>query len=235
MVSAEENRWLIDLYEEEIAHTDREIGRLLDAVEKSGRADRTLIIVVADHGEEFLDHGSYGHTSTLWQEQLHVPLLVVPPGSTRSTRIDGVVETRTVFGTVLDVLGLDFAKAARARSLLAHVSPEGTEVVDPNAKAFSITWLPDSEVAWGKRMCVSSLREGRWKLVRHYTWEKTMLFDLDADPKELRDLSEAEPERTAAMAATLEAWTDEQKNRGSARKVQLDAEETRKLKELGYL
>jgi arylsulfatase A-like enzyme len=84
-------------------------------------------------------------------------------------------------------------------------------------------------------MCVSSLREGRWKLVRHYTWEKTMLFDLDADPKELRDLSEAEPERTAAMAATLEAWTDEQKNRGSARKVQLDAEETRKLKELGYL
>lgn len=235
MVSAEENRWLIDLYEEEVAHTDREIGRLLEALEKSGRMDRTLIVVVADHGEEFLDHGSYGHTSTLWQEQLHVPLLVVPPGARRAATVEGVVETRTVFGTVLDALGIDFAEGARARSLLRKVAPDGSEVPDPQAKAFSITWLPDAEVAWGKRMCISSLREGRWKLVRHYTWERTLLFDLEADPREQRDLSTAEPERAAAMAATLEAWTEEQKNRGTARKVSVDAEELRKLKELGYL
>ena len=235
MVSAEENRWLVDLYEEEIAHIDRELGRLIEALEQSGRMDKTLIVVVADHGEEFLDHGSYGHTSTLWQEQLHVPLLVVPPGSKRPTRIDGVVETRTVFGTVLDALGLDFADQARARSLLRKVSPDGTELPDPQAKAFSITWLPDAEVAWGKRMCISSLREGRWKLVRHYTWERTMLFDLEADPREQRDLAASEPERTAAMKATLEAWTEEQKNRGASRKVEVDAEELRKLKELGYL
>jgi len=235
MVSAEENRWLVDLYEEEIAHTDREIGRLLAALEQSGRMERTLIVVVADHGEEFLDHGSYGHTSTLWQEQLHVPLLVVPPGSKRAARVDGVVETRAVFGTVLDTLGVDFAEAARARSLLRHVAADGSELPDPQAKAFSITWLPDSEVAWGKRMCISSLREGRWKLVRHYTWERTLLFDLEADPREQRDLAAAEPERAAAMAATLEAWTEEQKNRGAGRKISVDAEELRKLKELGYL
>ena len=235
MVSAEENRWLIDLYEEEIAHTDREIGRLLAALEQSGRMDRTLIVVVADHGEEFLDHGSYGHTSTLWQEQLHVPLLVVPPGAARAAQVEGVVETRAVFGTVLDTLGIDFAESARARSLLRHVAPDGSEVPDPQAKAFSITWLPDAEVAWGKRMCISSLREGRWKLVRHYTWQRTLLFDLETDPREQRDLAAAEPERTAAMAATLEAWTEEQKNRGAARKVAVDAEELRKLKELGYL
>lgn len=235
MVSAEENRWLIDLYEEEIAHTDREIGRLIEALEQSGRMDRTLIVVVADHGEEFLDHGSYGHTSTLWQEQLHVPLLVVPPGARRAATVEGVVETRTVFGTVLDALGIDFAEGARARSLLRKVAPDGSEVPDPQAKAFSITWLPDAEVAWGKRMCISSLREGRWKLVRHYTWERTLLFDLETDPREQRDLAATEPERAAAMAATLEAWTEEQKNRGSARRVEVDAEELRKLKELGYL
>ncbi|MBM3992265.1 MAG: hypothetical protein FJ298_14855 [Planctomycetes bacterium] len=235
MVSAEENRWLVDLYEEEIAHTDREIGRLLAALEQSGRMERTLIVVVADHGEEFLDHGAYGHTTTLWQEQLHVPLLVVPPHAARAARVDGVVETRAVFGTVLDTLGVDFAKAARARSLLRHVAADGSEIADPRARAFSITWLPDAAVSSGKRMRVSSLREGRWKLVRHHTWQRTFLYDLEADPREQRDLAATESERAAAMAATLDTWTDEQQNRGAARTVAVDAEELRKLKELGYL
>lgn len=235
MVNAEENRWLVDLYEEEIAYVDREVGRLVDALEKRGKLDRTLIIVVADHGEEFLDHDSYGHTTTLWQEQLHVPLLVVPPGRTAPARVKGIVETRTVFGTVLEAIGLDFADAARKRSLLHKLGPDGNEVVDPQAKAFSILWLPDANVSWGKRMRISSLREGRWKLIRHFTWEKTLLFDLESDPGEKNDLAASEPERVKQMLPLLEAWTTEQDNRGAARKVALDKDEIRKLKELGYL
>src|SRR4029079_5248556 len=102
-------------------------------------------------GEEFLDHDCYGHTTTLYQELVHVPLLVVTPGRSAPAKIESVVETRAIFGTVLDALSIDFGAAARERSLLRQV-----EASPPaEAKAFSIVWLPDSKLEWGKHVRIS--------------------------------------------------------------------------------
>jgi arylsulfatase A-like enzyme len=230
LLGPEDDRWLVDLYEEEVAHVDREIGRLIDWLGARGLADDTVFVVVADHGEEFRDHESFGHSTTLYEEQLHVPLIVVAPGGPAGETVDEVVETRAVFGTVLDVLDLDFAAAARARSLLR---PQGGAEA---GKAFSIVWLPDSKLEWGKHVRLSSLRDGRWKLIRDYTRDRTMLFDLESDPRELRDLSGEQSEIAARMRAVLETWTNEQQNRGGeATTVSIDPEQARMLKELGYL
>lgn len=228
LLGTRDQEWLIDLYEEEIAHLDREIGRLVEWIDARGLAASTLFVVVADHGEEFLDHQSFGHSTTLYQEQLHVPLIVAAPGGPAGEARDEVVETRAVFGTVLDVLDVDFASAARGRSVLGPQEQSG--------KAFSIVWLPDSKLEWGKHVRLSSLRDGRWKLIRDYTRDVALLFDLEADPRERRDVSAEEPEVLQRMRTVLETWTSEQENRGgAATTVAIDPDQARMLEELGYL
>ena len=119
LVTPEDLAWLRNLYDEEIAYTDGEIGRLIDALTHANVLERTLIVVVADHGEEFLDHGNFSHTTTLYEELVRVPMILVVPNSKEAGTVrSDVVETRSVFSTVLDCLGLDFAARSRPRGLL---------------------------------------------------------------------------------------------------------------------
>ena len=73
-----------DLYDAEVLAIDAALQRLMEALEHRGVDDRALVIVTADHGEEFEDHGSMGHGKTLYGEVLHVPLIVLTPGQTRA-------------------------------------------------------------------------------------------------------------------------------------------------------
>ncbi len=232
LIEKPELEFLVDRYEEEIAFTDREIGRLVDGLAARKLLESTWIVVVADHGEEFLERGAFGHTTGMWQEQIHVPLVIVPPLSGLSAvRALRVVETRDLFGTVLTALDVDFGASARERDLLAGDSTRVHE-----RKAFSIVWLPDAKPEWGKRFQLSALRDGRWKFVRDFTRDRSALFDLGADPKELRDVSAEHSDVATSMRATLETWTQEQQNRGgNAERRPIDKDLERKLKELGYL
>jgi arylsulfatase A-like enzyme len=109
------------IYESEIAFTDHHIGRVLDRLRESGRLERTVVVLTADHGEEFLEHGGLGHSRTLYQELLAVPLLVRIPG-----RAPGVVTSRValldVLPTVLAALSLPPASGAAGAELPAPAS-----------------------------------------------------------------------------------------------------------------
>jgi arylsulfatase len=222
--------WLIDLYEEEISIVDREVGRLIEWLDRQGLAERTLIIVSADHGEEFVDHESFGHTQTLFEEQLRVPLIVVAPGGEpRPRRSKDVVETRAIFGTVLDALQIGFDPQTHAASLLAPQAPNGQRV-------YSVLWLSGTPQLGVRRFRLTSLREGRWKLIRDYTRDLVHLFDLEADPPEADDQAERRPEIRNRLQAELEAWTQEQRSRsGEAPTAIIDPDEAEKLKALGYM
>ena len=78
-VDGEDLRELRRLYDSEIRFTDGHIGRLLEQLRESGAWEDTLIIVTADHGEEFLDHGQFGHAKSLYEELVGVPLLIKAP------------------------------------------------------------------------------------------------------------------------------------------------------------
>ena len=80
LLNPDDRDHLIDMYDGEIAWVDSQLGRLFAELRRTGIADNAFIIVTADHGEEFLDHGSCGHSHTLYQELLHVPLIVSGPG-----------------------------------------------------------------------------------------------------------------------------------------------------------
>ncbi|UCC68705.1 MAG: sulfatase, partial [Armatimonadota bacterium] len=79
LLDPEELKYIRDLYEGEIAYTDAEVGRLLRYVRQAGLEKSTLTIMVADHGEEFLERGNLGHGETIWQEVVHVPMIIAGP------------------------------------------------------------------------------------------------------------------------------------------------------------
>ncbi len=244
LIATPDLTWLRDLYDEEIAYTDSEIGRLLTALEKSKAMGRTIIIVVADHGEEFLEHGNLSHTTTLYEELLHVPMIVVLPGmeADSGTQREDVVETRRVFSTVLERLGIDFAADTRPKGLFADVATatgapqSGAARETADGKAFSMLWLPDAQPKWGKRFQIASLRTARWKLIYNITRDTYELFDLSADPGEKLEVSAAHAQEFADLRHELDSWIAQQEvHAGDLPRTGANDEHTARLRALGYM
>ena len=105
-MSVEVGLGLKDAYDASIASLDDAVGRLLETMKRDGQLENTLIIVTADHGEEFGEHKLFGHGNSLYYQSIHVPLVVVMPGRVPSgKRVDQVVSTREIASTVLDLVG----------------------------------------------------------------------------------------------------------------------------------
>ena len=94
------------LYDGGILYADGYLGRLIDLLRELGHWEETLLVVLSDHGEEFWDHGNVGHAHTLFQELVHVPLLVRLPGDRHSgRRVEATVRLIDVGPTILDLVG----------------------------------------------------------------------------------------------------------------------------------
>jgi arylsulfatase A-like enzyme len=186
------------LYDGELRYVDAELRRLFEELGAHGRLEETAVIVTADHGEEFLDHGRLGHHPRLYDELLHVPLLVwLPPGARdeldapASGRVSGQVSLLDLAPTVTDLLGIDPAPRFGGRSVLRESGhPVVSEVSNPHGV-----------LKVDERFRRRSVRSEGWKLVVGPDGEE--LYDLEADPDELEDLREARPDRAAELRTTL--------------------------------
>jgi arylsulfatase A-like enzyme len=161
------------LYDGEISGHDRALGTFIERLKKLGVYDQTMVVITADHGEEFEDHGSWGHGHSVYQELLHVPLMVRFPPTVPARRIDETVSTVDIAPTLLAAAGLPVPDVMegvdRSQQLIGGATPAP-------AVAFS-DFLDDRRV----------IRAGRWKLiVRGVT---PTLFDLERDPKEQTELN----------------------------------------------
>ena len=157
------------LYDGEIAYVDENFGRIIDALEEENLADNTAVIVLSDHGEEFHDHGSYGHGHTLYPELIDMVLLTRIPGyefpaSTRNRYVSHV----DVMPTVLAVLGISPPTGLDGRSLLNEESP-----LDGGAGAYAER-LQRGE---GKK----SVRRDGWQLILNIETGTRELYYLAED------------------------------------------------------
>ncbi len=188
----EDIRYLNDLYDAEIRYTDEHIGRLLDGLEALDLYDDTLVILTADHGEALMDRADrwIGHTRTLFQELIHVPLIVKPSGRFTPRRVSLPVSTMDVYPTILSQVPAQDPPAPErlARSLLGEIT------LRPH---FAATYR-DAEL--------QAVRHGRWKLVHEMRSRQSLLFDLATDPLEQEDVSAANPEVRRDMEEKLMAW-----------------------------
>lgn len=218
---------LIALYDAEVAWTDHQLGLLFDELRRRDLWDDTLLVVVADHGEEFLDHGGWEHGNTLYDEQLRVPLLIKPPaGVGRSARVAGPAGHVDVLPTILDALGVGYDESEiDGRSLW----PAITGATDSAVGAAMLGHLELS----GHSM--RSLVVGPWKLIEDSKRDRRQLFELSDDAAELRDL--AGRKRLRAGVLGQERRRMEQAlaaSATSAEEVELDEETRKQLEALGY-
>jgi arylsulfatase len=114
--------YLSDAYDEEVAYTDAQIGRLLAYLEEAQLWDSTVVIAVGDHGEELVDRNWLGHAITLYQELIHVPLVIAAPQMAGPFRDARLVEVRALFATILDFAGVANDGNGSRESLLADQS-----------------------------------------------------------------------------------------------------------------
>lgn len=172
---AADQRRIRALYDGELSYHDRHFGRFLERFAELGLAENTIFIVTSDHGEEFNDHGSWGHGHSVYQELLHVPLVIRWPGVVAGgTRVASVVSTLDIAPTVFDALGLTIPSEFEGRSLLGHAV--GTPPPGP--------YVAFSDFQENRRV----VRAGPWKLIIRSNLTYTM-FDLARDPGEENQLT----------------------------------------------
>jgi arylsulfatase A-like enzyme len=181
--SAEQLRDLQSLYDAEVASLDRQFQAFLASLSSRNLLEPTLFVFVADHGEEFWEHGSLTHGSRLNAEQLRVPLFVRFPGGTRRGRTTQWVQQIDVLPTVLDFFAIEppVTRPARTgRSLLSAVRGEPLPDTPLLSHLELDVWRATS-VLWGNRKLVRT-EAGFWGT-------RTELYDLAADPLELANLA----------------------------------------------
>ncbi len=189
---------LLALYDGELLDVDGWVGGIWDEIERQGLADRTLLVLTADHGDEFGEHGDYGHGHSVYQELNRVPLIVVGPPVTEPGRLVAEpVALLDIMPTLLDVAGAPLPEPMRGQSLLPVLG--GAE---PAARAV-YSESPARRSSYDDK----ALRRGDHKLVYDLKLDRAELYDLRADPGETRDLSAVEAARAAAMRDELRAWT----------------------------
>ena len=190
-LTREDFEYLESLYDGEIRYTDEVIGRLLASLEAIGFLDNAVVVVTSDHGEEFGEHGGVLHGGKLFEELLHVPLIISGAGIDRGIVDPSLVSLVDIAPTLLSLAGLEIPDAMEGRSVFDRPASEQFQ----DQRVFA---------QYGDQLyCV---RTPRWKLIQRTSNQRVKLFDLHRDPGEQRNLSARRPDLSAALLAELEEW-----------------------------
>jgi arylsulfatase A-like enzyme len=180
------------MYDAEVLSVDQGLHALLDELGRRGFLDDALVVITADHGEEFYDHGLLGHGKTLFEEVIHVPLLVLVPGRSVPVSVDEVVSLIDVAPTILDWIGKPIPNSFEGRSLEGSLASAGGGWLDRwrgsrSRRSGSVPAFGEllEEESGGVRRSphLRSVVDGWRKLIAGVDGEREF-YDLAADPKE---------------------------------------------------
>lgn len=231
------------LYDAVVREADTRVGSVIAALKHEGVWDKTLFIVLSDHGEEMAEHGAYLHSQSVYQELSHVPLVIRFPGNEfAGKRVAAPVNLVDVLPTIFDYLGhQELIGAARGHSLMPLVrgeaaSDKGFHVMTAriNVKKFYRPWKETR----GDRNVAFCTPDSRYKGIYNVDLDNVELYDLTTDPHEQKNLASA-PEHADLVKlfySYAKRWW-EQCGQGStgAEMGTIDAESRRSLEALGYL
>jgi arylsulfatase A-like enzyme len=219
----EEKEAVRQLYRAEVAGVDAAVGSVLEAIDEMRLRDRTLVVVVADHGEEFWEHGGVEHGHTVYDELVRVPLLARWPARLAAgVRVAEVARMVDIAPTILELLGLTAPAEMDGQSLVGLIRGQ-----DEPPRVALIENLLFAEERVG-------IRGAQHKYVRWQTG-KEEVYDLGVDPGELRDL--AAIDTVSQPLRQLYAIFDQNPMMHSVpkREPELDAAAEAALRALGYI
>ncbi len=235
----------VDLYDEEIAYTDREIGRLLDAAKKVLASENTIVIFTADHGESMMEHEQwFTHGYHVYEEVIRVPLAIRGPGF-KNARVKEAVSIQDLAPTILDAAGLPLDSNALKRVL--NESPGERDVFsEATLKDVFSDKTPPDEIT--QRRCLIK-GSNKWVVELSkdsYAAAAPVVYDLSVDPDELQPTpTEASDKAYQPLKSRIEKdrfWTRKRAVTGYGHRIKapkvapgVDEETLEKLKALGYV
>jgi len=173
---------LIDLYDAEIRYVDHAIKSLLDELSEMGILDDTFVIITADHGEEFGEHGNFGHGyGKLYDEIIHVPLIICN-SPYKNVKVDNPVSLVDIAPTILDLLDIPAPRSFQGESLIPVIKGERTPL-----GAVSESLL--------KGTFVVAYRTREWKYIFYEGDNRRELYNIESDASEVKNLYGSESEK----------------------------------------
>lgn len=212
------------LYDAEIRFSDDQFARVIQALKAAGRYDNALIVLLSDHGEQFMEHGERAHAKSMHFAELSVPLIVKLPGNTGAgSTVRHLVQMADVAPSILHALGLPIPPAMEGRSFLPLITLQG-----------SYPPLPGFARLRSLGRHVYAARTPTLKYMHDVLLEESTWFDLEADPLEVRPLRKppAEGEELKAFADAIGAKPIPE---AGATSPPLSPQQREQLDALGYL
>ena len=238
----EEIERVVALYDSEIASADEAVGRLLGAMKDMGLYDRSLIIITADHGEAFYDHGHWQHSTTLYEELVRIPLIVKWPGQSPKGRVGFQVSQVDIFTTTLKVAGLP-PPPSNGIDLLEFVSGTAESrkrrrVVSENAWRTPGGWARKISIRTEKLKYIVTLAGSPGVEPKETDIRNEELYDLIRDPMEQSNLLPESNSAAEPFRREIGNYLSEARRRRSDRKAEriIEDETTReRLRSLGCI
>lgn len=228
-----------DLYDAEVASIDGEIARFLDELDRRGVLSNAVVVISSDHGEEFLDHGEFGHGHTLYEELIRVPLLISYPGQQKRRDVRAKVSLIDIAPTLLDMAGVVPPSSFEGTSLrdwleastLGHWWQEWTASRHPPV---AYSELPKNlDAVYPQSTQRRTLIGDSAKVIEHHSG-RIEDYDLGADPQEKAPGSLASSRREPMIAALHKILAELQERRSPASTQALDAQTREQMRALGY-
>ncbi len=213
--------FLVAMYDGGIRYADDVLRKMFQQLEELGFFDRAIVVITSDHGEEFLEHGGVLHGVSLYEELIHVPLILQGHGISSGVVDETMVSLVDLAPTILSIAGIETPEIMAGRDILT------ASTVPPEKQAVFSQY----------RELLYSIRTPRWKLILDTKKKKKILFDLENDPQELKDVADEYPQRVRNLNHLLRTW---RKNTfkledADTQEVEIGAEQAERLKSLGYI
>lgn len=221
----DEFQHLVNLYDSEIYYWDLQFQRLLETLESLSLRDKTIVIVTADHGEEFFEHAGLGHGITLYNECLQVPLIIGDPRMKRGLRVPDYAEITALFDTVTEMMALAPAGFTQVKSLFPL-----DKLPFRSMRLYAAT---ESHLQ-GMMSRRASLIEPPMKLIVSLLEEGSELYDLSEDPGEKRNLASKKREEAERMKEKVIEWYRSTEEAFPQEFQPITAEFLKRLEALGY-
>lgn len=219
------------LYDGEIAYTDVYVGKVIDGLKSKNLLDKTLIIVVGDHGEAFGEHEEYGHSVFCYEENLKVPLIFYNPGLLAAPlRVQNRVSLVDILPTVLDLYEIEIPAEVQGRSLVRLLDGKRQK----KERTFYIESLyGQEEMGWAP---LTGIIDGPYKYI---SLPEPELYDLRRDPEEKSNLFSVQKavarEKDEALHKMVLELSEERSGPRRDSRRELTAEDRRRLESLGYI
>ena len=171
---------LTALYDAEIAYFDRELGRIIEKLKNLDLLDKTLLVFTADHGEAFWEHGKFTHGKTIYQEEVHVPLILHGPQIPKGKRLDSIVSMIDIMPSLLEYVGGKIPpKQCDGRSFWSLVEGK-KEWIRPTA--FVDVWSAP------QKSRVRGVMSNKYKIIEYPKSGRFQFYNYEEDPEEKRNL-----------------------------------------------